>query len=441
MASRDRPETQDATRREFFRAFGRQTVRQAGELAGAASDLRRNSLAAARELLDLGREPSASGSQARGLREEAQAPGAAGTSPDSMFRSPYRFTGEDIVVLDQRELPGRVTTFALREPSEIAAAIRSGAINSGPVLAEVAAYAMVLACGSAIGRNEGSVQQRMRAAAGTLRAARREVRALGWAVDRMEAKFDRLADTGADTADIRDGLLEAAHKLAADATAVHARIGRLGAAAIELPDGRPVNLLMHGDMGPLSCGAAGVGTSLIQALNDVGHPVHVWLTEASPTGEGARISTVQLTQLDIPHTVIPDTAVGWLFDHRSIDAVLLRGDRVCANGDCGSLIGSLAVARLAREATVPVHVLAPLASLDAEASDGAAIGVELRSAAEALAADRLAGEAPRPALFGVRLNPTVDVVPAALIDRYLTEAGALAPPFERSLSLALAEAT
>ena len=440
MSSRDRPETQDATRREFFRAFGRQTVREAGELVGAASELRRNSMAAARELLDLGPEPTF-GAQGGVDYDEAQASAATDSAPASTFRSPYRFTGEDIVLLDQRELPGRVTTFALREPSEIAAAIRSGAINSGSVLAEVAAYAMVLACGSAIGRNAASLQQRMRAAAGTLRAARREVRALGWAVDRMEAKFDRLADTGADAPVIRDTLLEEAHAIVSAATAAHAQIGRQGAEAIDVPVDRPVNLLMHGDMGPLSCGTVGTGTSLIQALHDAGHSVHAWLTEATPTGEGSRISALQLTQLDVPHTVIPDTAVGWLFGHRTIDAVLLRGDRVCANGDAGSPIGSLAVAWLARKATVPVHMLAPLSSLDAEASDGAAIGVELRSAAEALAADRLAGNAPRPTLFGVRLNPTVDVVPAELISRYLTEAGALAPPFERSLALALAEAT
>ena len=46
------PDDQDTTRRDFFRTFGRETVRQAGTVAGAAAELRRSSLAAARVLFD-----------------------------------------------------------------------------------------------------------------------------------------------------------------------------------------------------------------------------------------------------------------------------------------------------------------------------------------------------------------------------------------------------
>jgi methylthioribose-1-phosphate isomerase len=436
MARRDRPGAEDATRREFFRAFGRQAVRQAGELVGAAAELRRNSGAVAQELLDLGDgapEPSSG-------RLTAPA-----SSPASTFRSPYLFTGDGLVVLDQRELPGRVTTFEVRDPSEVASAMRAGAINAGPVLAEVGAYAMVLACGGAIERNEASRHQRMRAAAGTLRAARREVRALAWAVDRLEARYDGLADGDVDTAEIRDALRAEADAIASEATVAHAQIGRVGAEVMEFVGGRPVNLLVHTDMGPLSCGAIGTGTALFQALTDAGRSVHAWVTEASPTGEGARISALQLTQLDIPHTVIPDTAVGWLFANRTVHAALLRGDQVCANGDTGAPIGSLSVARLAQAAGVPVFVLTPLASVDPAANDGAAIATDLHSGAEALAAERSTAErstieSPRPAVFGVRLSPAADVVPASLITSIVTEAGALAPPFAQSLSRALAGA-
>ena len=431
MARQDRPEAEDATRREFFRAFGRQTVRQAGELVGAASELRRNSAAAARELLDLGGETA---------EQSPHRLPATATIPTSTFRSPYRFSGEGLVVLDQRELPGRVATFEVREASEVAAAIRSGAINAGPVLAEVAAYAMVLTCNAAIGRNEASRHQRMRAAAGTLRAARREVRALVGAVDRLEARHDELTDHGVDTPEIRDALLAEADAIASAAAVAQAQLGRFCAGVIQTADDRPVNLLMHADMGPLSCGTIGIGTAVIQSLIDAGRWVHVWLTEATPSGEGARISALQLTQLDIPHTVIPDTAVGWLLSHRRIDAALLRGDLICANGDTGAPIGSQIVARLARDAGVALQVLAPLASVDPAANDGAAIATDFRSAAEALAVDRQETPVRRPALFGVRLNPAADIVPSHLINAIVTESGALAPPFAHSISRAVAGA-
>ena len=421
MGSPDRPDgAHDATRREFFRTFGRQTVQQAGAVVGAAAELRRSSMVAARELLDM---PAAPGRFA-----EAPAPPVAEGNAEWTFRSAYRFTGDTIVIVDQRELSGGVTTVGLREPSEVAAAVRSGAVNSGPVLAEIGAYAMVLAAQAAVGRTESGHQQLVRAAAGTLRAARREVRAMAWAIDRMEARHDVLADGGAEATAVAEALRAEADEIASEATAAHAAIGRLGAQEITpRPDG-PLNLLMHGDMGPLSCGMVGMGTALLQALAARGSAVHVWLTEAAPSGEGARIAALQLAQLDIAHTIVPDSAAGWLFDHRRLDGVLLRGDRICVNGDCGVLIGGLAVARLAAASGVPVHVLASATSFDPEAEDGAAIRVDHHSAAETLAgAPPVAGDRARPALFGVRLSPASDVVPAGLVTSIVTESGAHAP--------------
>ncbi len=397
MARGDPPaDAQDASRREFFRAFSRQTVQSAGSLMGAAAELRRTSLAAARDIFDVGGESLAA--------VEAEVVGQP-TTAEWGFRSAYRFTDREVVILDQRALPGRVTTVSVREPSEIASAIRVGAINGGPVLGEVAAYAMVLAAASAADRSAAGRQNLMGAAAGTLRAARRDVHAIATAISRMEARYGRALDQGADAATIAEVLRAEADDIASKVAAANAAIGRLGAQAVGASATvGPLNLLMHGDMGPLSCGLIGMGTAVIQCLTDAGRDVHVWLTEAAPGLEGGRIAALQLTQHDIPHTVIPDTAAAWLLVNRHIDDVLLRGDRVCVNGDVGALIGSLSVAQLAAAAGVPVHVLAPPVSFDPAAADGAAIAVPLNTA-------RLGG----------RLNPTSDVVPAALITSLVTE--------------------
>lgn len=410
MARANRPaDAHDPSRREFFRTFSRQTVHNAGAVIGAAAELRRNSIAAARELLDPRDET---------VLSVAHDPGA---GAESRFRSPYRLAGDEIVIVDQRELPGRVSTIGLRAPSEVASAIRSSAVNAGPVLAQVVAYAMVLAARTAYDRPDASRQHLMRTAADTLRAARRDVRALAWAVDRMENRYHEAVANGTDAATIADVLLAAADAIASDAAVAHSAIGRSGAELLGGPDISAVNLLVHGDMGPLSCGMVGMGTALIQALTDAGHQVHVWLTEAGPGMEGARVSSLQLAQTDVAHTVISDSAVGWLLSNRHIDVVLLRGDRICANGDTGALIGSLGVAWLASNAGVPVYVLAPLVSIDHETPDGSTIAVELRATSRAMA---------------THLNPTVDVVPAELISSIVTEVGALAPPFAKTLAAA-----
>ncbi len=390
----------DPSRRQFFRTFGRETVRQAGAVAGAAAELRRSSLAAARVLFDPD-APAIDSPAAGDLTPPAQVDPSA---PDATFRSPYRFTGTQIVALDARQLPTHVQTIVLAEPSEVASAIRAGAINGGPVLAEVGAYALAMAARAAVGRPDVGRDQQVHAAAGTLRAAKREVRALAWAIDKIEMRYLELAGQGIDATAIADSLQSEADSIASAAAAAHRQIGRIGAGAIPAPAEEPLNLLMHGDMGPLSCGLVGIGTALIQELRDCGRAVHVWVTDAAPGGEGGRVAAFGLRQLDVPLTVIPDAAVGWLFDHRRVDALLLRGDRVCANTDCGVLIGGLSAALVAAAAGVPVHVLAPLNAVDPGAADGAAIRVDTSFAAGA-----------------TRLNPQSDVVPAELITRIISE--------------------
>jgi methylthioribose-1-phosphate isomerase len=384
------PDDQDTTRRDFFRTFGRETVRQAGAVAGAAAELRRSSLAAARVLFDPEAETTDQPAEPIDAINAIEP-----NRPDATFRSAYRFTGSEIIALDARQLPDRVTTVALTQPSEVASAIRSSVINGGPVLAEVGAYAMALAARAVIGRPDNGRVQQIRAAANTLRFARPEIHALAWSIDRLEGVYDDLAGQATDPIETADRLQSEADSIASEATTGQAEIGRIGAGVILATSDEPLNLLIHGDMGPLSCGMVGMGTALIQAIRDRGREIHVWVTAAAPVGEGGRVTAFSLRQLDVPYTVIPDTAVGWLFANRHVDALLLRGDRVAENGDCGVLIGGLSAAVLAATAQAPVYVLAPRSAFEPVRH-----GAEMR-----------AGDA-----------PTSDVVGANLITRVISEA-------------------
>ena len=59
MARDDRDEDAiDPTRREFFRHFGRESIRNAGAVAGAAAEIRRAGNVAARDILDMAGPPS-----------------------------------------------------------------------------------------------------------------------------------------------------------------------------------------------------------------------------------------------------------------------------------------------------------------------------------------------------------------------------------------------
>jgi methylthioribose-1-phosphate isomerase len=403
MARRPVPgEDHDPSRREFFRTFTRQTLENAGAVVGAANELQRSSMATAREILDapeLGRGSPHVGGAPGGSASAAAAPPTSAAT----FRSAYRFTGDNVVLLDQRELPARVVTFEAREPNEIAAAIRLGAVTAGPILGELAAYGVALAARIAADRSDTSREQLIRAAAGTLRGARRDVRALTVAVDRVESRYDVLVSGGATAVEIADGLAAEANAIATEAATAHAAIARhaheLLPGLSRLPRGdspSALNVLAHGDAGPLTCGLVGMATTAFRSMIDSGIDLHIWVTAATPSNEGGRVSAYQLAQLDVPHTVVPDTAVGWLLTAGPIDAVVFRGDSLALNGDVAALAGARQVAQLARDTGVPTVVLMPVVSVDDTASD-------------------LTG------LLPARGVPAADVVPSGLVDHLVTD--------------------
>lgn len=405
MGRRD-PPGHDPSRREFFRTFSRQTVQGAGAVAGAAAELRRTSLAAARELFDT--QPLEAATD-----ERRTIVGAADGGGHASFRSAYRFAGASLVILDQRELPDRVLTFECRDAADVASAVRSGAITTGPVLAEVAAYGIVLAALEAVDRDEASREQRVRGACGALRSARREQAALARAVDRMEARYDLVMATRDTSHGVVDALRDEADAVAVEALSAHASMGRLLSDALQSrasERGDSIDVLVHGDAGPLSHGTVGPSTAAFQSLLAAGRPLHVWVATTAPSDEGVRVAAHTLAQLDVPHTVIPDTAVGWLLANRSLTGVVVRGDTVFQNGDVLCLIGARSVAVLSRQADVPLFVLAPRAAYDSTGSLDSGAGLAPRSPAESGGALR------------ARLNPITDVVPADLVTSVISEA-------------------
>src|SRR5215213_10822284 len=103
----------DPSRRQFFRVFSRQTVAGAGTLMGTVNELRQSSATAAQQLLGIG-EPLG-----EPIEDDAR---PASISVDAAFRSPYRFTGSALLILDQRGLPGVATVLECRTADETARA-------------------------------------------------------------------------------------------------------------------------------------------------------------------------------------------------------------------------------------------------------------------------------------------------------------------------------
>jgi len=416
----------DPTRRQFFRAFSRQTVAGAGNVIGVAEALRRGTSTATAELLGLGfGSPQATAAR---LQQRLDAEATSGTTkadPAQPFASAYAYSDDAVLLLDQRLLPAQRTTVACTEASEVATAMRSGVTGGGPILAEVAAHTLVLALAGEAGTSATAQRRAFDTAADTLLAARPSIRAVGWAVEWLRGTLARGPAEAHEPGAMVTALRRQAEAIVMELALDHARLGRFGAEALgSRQDDDRLDLLLHGELGPLSCGLVGTGFAVVRGLLDGGRDVHVWLTEGGPDVAGGRISSLQLHQLGVPHTLIPDAAVGWLFDNRTVDAVLVRLDTITPGGDGIGPVGAVSVARLAEAAGVAVLGCATTSSIQPAGARPVDLSTEM-------------GVPEGGTPVATRLQPLADVVPARLMDGCLTEEGLLRPPFETALGRAL----
>ena len=137
-----------------------------------------------------------------------------------------------------------------------------------------------------------------------------------------------------------------------------------GLAVLPVPDGRPVRILTHCNTGPLACGQYGTALGVIQAAHHAGREVHVLVDETRPYLQGARLTTWELAQAGVPHSLLPDVAAGHLMATGEVDVVLVGADRVAANGDTANKVGTYPLAVLAARHGIPFYVCAPTSSVD-----------------------------------------------------------------------------
>ncbi len=415
----------DLGRRSFFRHFGRSALLTAGQVAGAAEAVRRGTSDVASGLFDPssgGSEPAPDGASSIAARSSAA------------YRSPYRVDGDTLFLLDQRGLPDRFDSMACHDGREVARAIRLGAVRGGATLGQVAAYGVALSAQRHRERRPSAVRGEIGADMSSLRSARPSAHALRAALDRLRACQAALPPD-ADPEVLAQALRAEADAIASEAMLDHAALAGHGAAWLPRSAGRPLQLLLHGESGPMAGGMVGTGMAVIQRLVAEGRPVHAWVTEGRPTGEGARITTWELRHAGVPHTVLPDAAVGWLLQHQPPDAVLLSAEWLSANGDAAVFAGGGAIAALAASRSVrqvPVLLCAPAASFDGATPSGAAIPDDLRTGREA---GSLIHPGTPPGTHV--LTPAVDVVLAEHVAAVATAAGVVRPPFDASLSLAM----
>ncbi|HEY8193497.1 MAG TPA: S-methyl-5-thioribose-1-phosphate isomerase [Hyphomicrobium sp.] len=329
--------------------------------------------------------------------------------------------GWSVGILDQTALPHQIVRLRLETVEDAAHAIKSMQVRGAPLIGVTAAYGIALAM-----RADPSDRALDRALK-FLSEQRPTAVNLRWALNDLRTTLAPLApNTRAAIAYVR------AAEIADDDVETCRRIGINGLELIkdlaEKKDGQPVNILTHCNAGWLACVDWGTATSPIYHAHDAGIPVHVWVDETRPRGQGAALTAFELLQHGVPHTLIADNAGGHFMQRDDVDVVIVGTDRVTACGDVANKIGTYLKALAAHDNGVPFYVALPYSTIDWSTARGSDIPIEERGADEVL---RVQGCLPDGAIASVAIsaagttarNPAFDVTPAKLVTGFITERG------------------
>ena len=327
---------------------------------------------------------------------------------------------QNLKVIDQRQLPERFEYIHLNNYKAIAEAIHSMAVRGAPAIGVTAAYGMALAGiqSKAVSREDFLVD--LKTAADVLDASRPTAVNLPWAVKRMLVIADSL---DAAIPEMRDALLEEAHRMAEEDIRINKAMASNGADLIEDGD----TIIHHCNTGALATVDWGTALGVIRFAFEQGKHIHVLVDETRPRLQGARLTAWELDQMGIPFDIISDNAAGFFLSRGQAQKVFFGADRVAANGDVANKIGSYMLALAAHDNQVPVYSVFPTSTVDTDLQDGKQIPIEERDQEEVLALSFM-GKQIAPANASAR-NPAFDVTPAHLISAYVTEFGIIEQPF------------
>ncbi len=320
-------------------------------------------------------------------------------------------------MIDQTLLPVECREIDCESTEQVWEAIRSLRVRGAPAIGVAAAYGVVLGLQDAANADRAAFDAKLEQVVEYLSTSRPTAVNLFWALERMRGLAKSLPELSA--REIHERLLQEAQSIESEDRDMCAAIGRVGAELLSDNQG----VLTHCNAGGLATAGDGTALSVLFAAAAAGKNIHVYADETRPLLQGARLTTWELMQRNIPVTLICDSTAGWVMKEQRVQAVITGADRIAANGDAANKIGTYSVALLARAHGIPFYVAAPSSTFDFSLASGDEIPIEQRPAEEITH-----GFDKRTAPEDVETyNPAFDVTPAEYIAAIITERGLIRP--------------
>ena len=329
-------------------------------------------------------------------------------------------------VIDQQKLPFFFETKELRSVDDIYNAIEDMTIRGAPSIGAAGAFGLYLAT---LEINPlTNISEHLSNAAHYLISCRPTAVNLSWAVNYALGKIKNQFSVENFSAIALSAALEICELEKENCR----QIGLNGLKLIEeisrKKNGDPVNILTHCNAGWLACIDYGTATAPVFLAHDNGIAVHVWVDETRPRNQGSKLTSWELKQHGIPHTLIVDNTGGHLMQHKMVDIVITGSDRTTRTGDVANKIGTYLKALAAFDNNVPFYCALPSTTIDFKISSGLdEIPVEERDPEEVTNIEGFADGK----IQSVRICPEdthtanygFDVTPARLITGLITERG------------------
>lgn len=342
---------------------------------------------------------------------------------DALDTIRYDAATNTIFIIDQTQLPNALVKKELHTLADVVAAIRDLEVRGAPLIGITAAYGLAQVAQQVQEEEKTAFLAALTRAQHALSQARPTAVNLDNALRRMMADIDTCEDVSV----MRRTLIARARALHEEDAAISLAIGQCGAALLE--DGAQVMTICNAGF-LATANRYGTALAPVYVAQEQGKRVAVTALETRPVLQGARLTTFELTQREVPTTLITDGMMGWYLATHHVDAVFVGCDRVATNGDFANKIGTYTLSVLAKEYGVPFYVCTPSTTIDFTAPDRHAITIEFRNPEEVR---NQWYEKPMVAAQAEILNPAFDCTPAANVSGYITEKGILQPPFREEM--------
>src|SRR6266508_2361937 len=286
---------------------------------------------------------------------------------------------EGVRMLDQRLLPQQEIYLTLRSYEEVAEAIKKMVIRGAPAIGVAAAMGLALGASQSVGTSVADLEDDFDYMCQVMSETRPTAVNLFWAIERMSERFRHEKIDTQEPERIKASLVEEAQNIFHEDLEANRALGRFGAEL--LSDGDTV--LTHCNAGALAtAGDYGTALGVIRGAIDAGKHVAVIADETRPFLQGSRLTAWELSQDNIPVTIITDNMAGHVMKQGKINCVVVGADRIAANGDTANKIGTYMVAVLAKENKIPFYVASPISTIDLAIASGEEIPIEERDSRE-----------------------------------------------------------